>query len=55
MKEKLAVAYLAALVCVSAQTYEKKIATAMERVDRVVAQGPFRAARRRFCRRRMSQ
>jgi alpha-L-fucosidase len=41
MQKKLAAAYLAVLICASAQTYEQKIASAMERVDRVAAKGPF--------------
>jgi hypothetical protein len=38
MKKKFVAAYLAALVCASAQTYEQKIENAMERVDRVTMQ-----------------
>jgi hypothetical protein len=41
MKKWFVAAYLAALICASAQTYEQKIASAMERVDRVAAKGPF--------------
>jgi len=39
MKKWFVAAYLAALICASAQTYEQKIASAMERVDRVAAKG----------------
>jgi hypothetical protein len=43
MKQKLVAAYLAALICAPAQTYQQKIASALEKVDRVSAQGPFHA------------
>jgi len=39
MKKWFVAAYLAALICASAQTYEQKIASAMESVDRVAAKG----------------
>jgi alpha-L-fucosidase len=41
MKKWFVAAYLAALIGASAQTYEQKIASAMERVNRVAAKGPF--------------
>ena len=43
MKQKFVAAYLVALISAQAQTYEQKIARAMEKVDRVTAQGPFHA------------
>ena len=44
MKLRLLPALLAAAAVVSAQTYEEKVRTAVNRVDRVAAQGPFRPA-----------